>query len=448
MFKISTWTTILLLFIGLTLADNPGMVSVVKLPVVNKIRDKYFTTLFTQFGHQTIPDMSSGDVTIKDITLDLTNGDANNLKVSFDETNNALYIEVDATQVRVHLNWKYDASLLQVSGDATVDGPVSSLTLNLGFTTKPEASYFIPQVNVNSFNAQLNKDAFNLQFHCDGCPGFVEQLVESLIKDTLLDTVSQAINQQVPSQLNTVGNQILDQSFPRSVSMYNNLDVATAMTGPLTIKSDHIEVPLDSTVFLKEDGYNRQGDAPVIPSYNPNDPGEIQLFLSSYLLDTLSASLNKGVQTFTTAVKGIQINLSIDPAKGATSLKFEEGSFDISISPTILVPSYSVGLQISASAQIDPQIIPGDAKDMFYVSPKIKGFKMSNLQLIVGGSTYSLSFVKSFLNTLFQYVINSGLVPKIGAPKLAVLPLVVSSSELDFHATYSEFGAIFDFGRS
>lgn len=445
--KLLLSVVILILCLGKIYAENPGMVADVKLPLIEKIRDKYFTTIFSQFGHQTVPDMQTGDLKVSGITVDLTNGASGNLKIGFDQANNALDIEVDNTQVRVHVNWQYKKSIVSVSGDATITGPVSPLTLNLGFTTKAEGSYFIPQVAVNAFNANFNKGSFNLDFHCSHCPGEVEKWISDALKDQLIDSVSSAINSQVPSQLNSVGNQVLDKSYPRSMTIFNNIDIATALSSTILVQSDHLELPLDSTVFLHEEGYNRPGDAPEIPTYNPSDPGEVQMFMSSYLLSTLTTALNKGAQSYKMTAMGIEYDISLDPAIGQSTFGFEEGDFDMNISPSITIPAFGIGVQLTADAKLSPIISQGDDKNMLSITPKIKGLSMSALKLVYAGSTYDISFVSSYFNSIMQYVLNAIAIPTIPIAKKPAMPLHVTGSELDFHAAYTEFGIVFEFGK-
>ena len=444
--KILNSIVILTMTFCMVLSENPGVVLDIKMQVIEKIRDNYFTQLFKDFGHQTLPDIKSGDLEIKDITADISNTSPDNLKIQFVEGSNVLAIEVDSTNIDVSVNFHYSESIVSVSGSAKLKGPIDKLTMNLGFDKKSESTYFIPQIKVDQFKTYLDKGAFSFDFSCHNCPGFVEDLVEKYLKDDLVDEVAKALNEQLPSELNSDGNKLIDESYPRSVTLYNNIDIETSMSDGISVKSDHLEIPLDSTIFLHEKGYHRAEDAPVIPTYNPNDPGEIMLFLSPYLLLTLGDTLNEGVQTYNTTFMGTNYQVFLDPAVGKTALTFEEGDFAIDFSPKIMATDYSIGIEITASAKLNPVVSKGDSKNMFYVTPKIKSLQLSTIKLLSGTTPVDISFIASYLNTIVESLINTVAVPVIPVPKQSVLPLHVTKSELDFHSNYSEFGIVFDFG--
>uniref|UniRef100_A0A7S3JNE7 Bactericidal permeability-increasing protein n=1 Tax=Euplotes harpa TaxID=151035 RepID=A0A7S3JNE7_9SPIT len=427
-------------------SENPGLVAAIKMPIIEKVKNQYFVSAFQQFGHQTVPDQSEGDLHVSNIRVDMSNTSPNNLKVSFVKASNAIGVDIENTGIVVNVDWRFKKSIISVSGDAKVSGTIGGIAMGIVLTKMQEGSYFIPQIGVNNFNLNMDKGAFSLDFHCNHCPGEIEKLISGFLKDKLLDAVRSAIISQTPSQVTSIGNTMLNQDYPRAVSIFSNIDVATAMIGDIAVQDDHLEVPLDSTIFLHTKGYNRPGPAPEIPGYNPKDPGDVMMFFSPYLLSTLSDTLNQGPQSYSVSFYGINVDVTLDPSQGQTSLALEDGDLSAKFSPMINLPSYGVGLQMTATAQINPTILQGDDTNMFYVTPSIKSMTLSSLSLFVGSVPIDLSFMVVYLNAFVQAVINKGLIPTIAVAKLAALPIHVINSELDFHKAYSEFGILFDFG--
>lgn len=426
-------------------AVNPGLVTAITLPIINKARDKYFELVFQTFGHQVIPDVSSGDITIRNIVADLANASPNDLQVSFDSGSNSIRVDIAQTTMNVQVDWHYSKSIISVSGDARVYGTLDGMGMNIPMTSVADGEFIIPQIGVENFGLNFNKDNFGLDFHCSGCPGFVEDLIKSFMKDTLLDTVRDQINAQVPSQLNTIGNQILLTSYPRTVNIYENFGFASALTDRITVTDTHLEVPIDATVFRFDQGFSRPGDAGDMPHYNAQDPGEILLFINNYLLDTFKATVDSEGFKYITTILGYDLEVDLATGTGLSELKFEEGDFSFTANPTIMATSFGVGLQLSANAKFNPTIKPGDAASMFFVTPTIKSLSMSNLNVIYSGQTYDISFIANYLNGFLQGVINTYVIPTISIPKFAILPLQVVNSELDFHGGYAELGDQFEF---
>lgn len=438
---------ILISLLAACYAENPGLVAVVKLPIINKIKDKYFETAFQSFGHQNLPDFSSGDLSVSNIVVDMANTSPANLKLAFVSEKNAMGIEIDQTSIVVNVHWHYKKSIISVSGDAKISGTINSIGMNLGLTKLQSDSFFVPQVSVMDFSLGMDKGAFSLDFHCDHCPGEIEKIIGSILKDQLIDQVRDQIQSQVPNQINQIGNQVLASDYPTTFNMYQNFGIATGLSDSILVAADHLELPLDATFFAWDKGFSRPATTPDMPHYNPNDPGEIMMFFNPYLVSTLSDTINTGVQTYTDVVMGIQYDVSLDPALGQTTLGFEEGDLVVTATPTIIASAYGVGIRIGATAKLDPKISNGDDQNMFSVTPKIKTLALSSLAAVYNGTTLDLSFAVDYLNAVITGFLNQLVIPTIPIAKREILPLHVTNSELDFHSTYGEFGILFDFGR-
>jgi hypothetical protein len=411
------------------------------------VRDQYFETAFSSFGHLTVPDVSSGDFKVTNIRVDMDNGSPDNLKVSFQKDTNSIGVEIDQTHLVVNVDWKYSKSIISIGGSAEIDGTIGGIAMGIAMSTAPADQMFVPQIGINGFILNLDKGAFNLDFHCDNCPGEVEKLISDYLKDQLIDQVQAQIQAQVPTQMTAVGNQILQNSYPKIFNLYNNIDIATGLVASIIVNDDYLSLPLDGTIFLDSEGYNRPGITPDMPSYNPKDPGEIMMFFNEYLVDTLTTTLNKESQTYQGTILGFAFQASLDPSVAQTILTFEEGDFNIKATPKITFTSLKLGFELGAIAKINPKILKGDATNMFSIVPQVKGLSLTSLKVFILGIPINLSFGISLLNPLIQMLLNMAVVPTIAIPKLQIMPLHVTDSELDFHNSYSEFGILFDFGQ-
>ncbi|CAI2369004.1 unnamed protein product [Moneuplotes crassus] len=426
-------------------ANNPGLVAVIKRDIIDKVRDQYFDSVFQELGELNIPDVDAGDMKITQIKAALSNGSPENLITSFHNDINAVGVELKETVMDVNVNWKYKKTILSLSGTAHVKGTIQDLGLNVVMNKLVEDQYAIPQINVQDVNVGMDKSKFDLNLKCSGCPGEVEKWISGIMKGQLLDEIQSQIRDQVPAQANTKGNDILKEQYPRSYPLYNNIAIATALTDSIDVQDDHLEILLDGTFFPHDQGYKRPSDASEMPHYNPNDPGHIMMFISSYLVDTLSSTIGVEKQTYDFTILGISYQFSLDPAAGKTSLSFEDGDFIVQAVPTIVASDYGVGISIGGSVKLDPSISAGDETNMLSVTPSVKGLTLSSLQVITPSQTYDLSSVAEYANVVAEAFLNWLVVPTIGVKKQEVLPLTVVDSELDFHKDYSEVGLKIEF---
>jgi len=430
-----------------TLAENPGFVTVIKPQIIEKARDKYFETIIDLVGHQVIPEVDAGDMKVTNIRIDLSNPSPSNLQIAFKKDINAIGVSVLQTKIDVAVDWKYHTSIFSESGNAKVDGTLGGISMDIAMTKLADGPFFIPQIDVQNTQVNLDKGAFSLDLHCHNCPGFVEKWIRDWLKDKLLDEVRDQIKSQVPVQANQIGNANLAQLYPRGITLYEDIDIATGLTDVVTIQDDHLEVLIDATVFPHDQGYKRPGAAGDIPHYNPQDPGEIMLFVGEYLLDTLSNTINLSVESYSTSVLGFGVVASLDPAVGKTAVTFEEGDFIVTATPTITVTALQTSLVFEGKAKLSPKISNGDKVNMFSITPKVGQLELESMKLVTPGDTYDLSPVMNYLNGVFIGFLNTFIVPKIPIKKLDVLPLHVANNELDFHAGYSELGLLFDLSQ-
>ena len=376
----------------------------------------------------------------------MSNAAPDNMKMSFDNSTNSLKVSIIKTGIQINANWKYKVKFVSVSGNVQISGTLDSIGMGIGMTKAAEGTYFIPQIGVNHFALDMNKGAFSVKLTCHHCPGEVEKLITKFMKGKMLDQVKNAISSQTPSMITTMGNNILKTSYPWTFTLYDEIDITTALTKEISVQSDHLEIPLDGTIFLHSKGYARPGPAPVIPTYNPKNPGEVMMFISPYLIHTLADTLNLKTYNFTLDLFGHQISISIDPGEGKTAFEFEEDSFNAIIKPTIMIPSYNIGIQLGANVGIHPKIDAGDDKNMMHVTPLIRSLSLNSLKIKIGSMSFDLSYTVFFWNLFIQFFANYALIPKIAIPKHPLLPLHVTGNQMEFHKTHSEVGILFNFG--
>ena len=432
------------LFLVTIFAQNPGLVTVVKKEIIDQARDKYFQTVIGLVGHQVIPNVDEGHLRVSNIRIDLSNPSATNLQTGFRKDINAISVSIKQTNINVAVDWKYKKAFVSESGNAKIFGTLNGISMDIVMTKMAEGPYFIPQISTQNTQVDFDRGAFKLDFNCHHCPGEVEKWIKDVLKHKILDQVKNQIQSQVPAQVNQIGNANLSKLYPRALSLYDGIDIATGLTDVIAVQDDHLEVLVDATVFPHDQGYTRTEEAGDIPHYNANDPGEIMLFIGKYLIDSLSTTINAGVQVYTTTILGFTIEATLDPSIGETSITFEEGDFIISATPTIKLSALEMGIQFGATAKLNPQISNGDDVNMFSVLPQIEEITLSSLMIVTPGDSYDLTIIMDYLNSVLLGFLNTFMTAQIPIKKLALLPLHVTKSELDFHVGYSELGLLFE----
>lgn len=429
------------------LADNPGFVTSIRRPIIDKVRDQYFESVFEALGTQMLPDFSDGDISVSNIRVDLANSDPQNLQVSFSKDLNAIVVSIELTKVNINVNWKYKKLLVSLSGSAVIDGTIDGISLAIPIGTAQIGYFKIPSIDVSNFNLNFDSNVFRVKLKCSGCLPPVESLLTTFMKGSLLNKVKAQISTQVPFQVKTMGNSLLKDNYPTSIALYETIEFTTALVDDIHVEDDHLEIKFDGTIYRRDMGYERPYPAPEMPTFNPEDPGEIMMFFSSYLTDTLSDTLNLNEYTYKSKVLGIGFTATLDPSKGKTNIGFEEGDFVLDVHPRITTNALKLGAEFGAKIKLKIKIKNGNKANLMTVVPSVHKIALKSLKVIIGGVPINFSLLTFLVNPFIKLALNWLVIPKIEIPQSDLLPLTVTNNLLDFHSGYSELGILFDFNN-
>mmetsp|Transcript_20645 Transcript_20645/g.18293 ORF Transcript_20645/g.18293 Transcript_20645/m.18293 type:complete len:347 (+) Transcript_20645:43-1083(+) len=341
------------------------------------------------------------------------------------------------------VNWKYKKSIISVSGSATITSTLSNIKMNILLDKVAEEDHYLPQVKATNFDFSMSGTGFRLK--CSHCPSEVEKLISKWMKGDLIDTIEKQIRSEVPKDINSKGNQVIKEVYPRIFNLLGNIDISTVMTDVITVGDDHVEVPIDGTVFLHDKGYVRPHSTENMPHFNPEDPGEMQLFLNDYLLETLDDVVNAEKHTFEEKLFGMKYEVALDPEIGSTSLSFIDGDFYIDATPKVFFETLKSGVEFEAQIKMNPDILNGSSEDMMSINLSIDNLSLKTFKLIMFGKVLDIDPSTKLINPLLKIFLNYGILPKIKIPKTKLIPLKVTGSEVDFHEGYSELGISFNF---
>ena len=395
-----------------------------------------------------LDDISQGDLKITEVNVEVVNEDHNNVQLSFNQDKNALGVAVSNTYIKAHVNWKYEILFFSVSGVGDVSGPINYVGMNLGFETQEKGGMSIPKLNIQDFDISFNTEGFNFNFDCNLCPGDVVNLILGAFKGQLLDEVrNQARNVVYNNVINLVNSVLLDQ-YPLTTEVTDEMSIGLATTGPVSVKPDFLSVPIDGTVFLTQEGYNRPFEAPEIPSESPENPGEIILFISKYVYQTLEKTINKVPMNFETTLYGFTIQIQIDGSRVPLEIATRDKDLHLLGGAIVTIPALRLSFEVGASADVDIFFQSGDSTNMIFVDPEIdrSSLKLTTFKISLFGWQFNLNFLTGIANYIIGMIVNRMIFPTMAVPKFEALPLTATAAIVEFFETYTEAGVAFNFG--
>ena len=427
---------------------NPGLIGGLKLPMVKKMKDQFFYPIMEEFKNATMTDMQEGNLRVYGINVQVTNDHHNNVNLMYNTSHNGIGISVDKTFLKVHVDWVYEKGIFKIKGTGDISGPISHVGMTMGFGTQPKGKFLIPKISISDFDMLFDKSNWHFEFHCTGCPAKIINFIMNAFKGPLCDKIRKESFKIVDTKITQKINEKFYESYPTLAEINNDLSISLATTGPVSIKSDYLHVPLDATIFLTKDGYNRSFEAPEIPSEDPANPGEIQLYASKYLYQTFVKSINKIPMKFSTQILGFNANIHIDGSKVPIIFSTHDKYLHFEGGGVISIPALFLELDIGATAHLDLFFKSGDKSNMIYIHPEINrdSIKMTTFKVSIFGFKINLTPITSLINPLIKFIANSQVIPTIEVPKSDILPLTATAALVKFFDTYTEAGIAFNFG--
>lgn len=420
---------------------NPGYVIAVREQIFTDLIQRYFQPILDKFGHFHIPAISASGINITDVFGNITNPSASNVIFNFNQTGKSLDIGMVNTTVSAGFNWKYST----LSGSANITGPVKTSEISLLFDSAVKNQFKIPQVNLKQFLFALDKNSFKIHLDCSSCPQVIIDLLVKMFKTILLDSIEKIMDTIVNQKIFDEMNKVIFTLYPTTLNITKDIGICLATTNTIAISDDHIEVPLDLTMYLTSEGYSRQGDGPVIPTYDVKLPGEIMFFLSSYVTDSAMRLFNKIPLSFPFTLWSIPMTLDILGPAAPTSIKILQNNFEIIATPTLSIDSLKTKITIEIETSVDASVKAGDNTYLLYFTPQLKKVSLNKIIVDFLGYKLDLSMLNFAFNWVAKQIINHIFIPTIPIPQIPGFKLKMSDSILQVQNDYVEFGVSFDF---
>jgi hypothetical protein len=426
------------------LAINPGAVIGLREPVLNQIKDYYFDIIMLGFQFLFIEDLTDHSVTLTGISPTLDIPSSSHVTVHTDAERNALRVVVQDAGLKVHLNWKDSSS--SHTGVADLDGTIDNITLYMSFDATHVNQTYRPKINFDEVLINQNASDFSINYACSECDQDAIDRIEHALGVRMFEHFESKAKDLVNLLISTVVNLQLETMYPETFPLSSDIAIDVGMTGKAEVKHDFVAVPIDSTIFLKSQGYNRPMVAPEFQFVNPDNPGEMILFTSDYVFKTISNILNTYDVDFTLPVYGTNVTITLDGDRIPFHLESEEGHMVLQAGGIVSVPAWVSALEFTLVTKLDLDLQRGDSTAMLYMHPTLIDADFSSLVLIVLGFRIDLTnSIVPFVNRMMEILLNIVFLPRFKIPKLEALPLKFNEAQLEFFKNHTELGVTFKY---
>lgn len=268
----------------------PELNLMIKEIIFEKIKDVVIPDVMKKYHEVDFPDFEHGNhlysVKFFDMELDAFPLNRNQMRVEFHEDKNAMFVEV------INLFFTFQAKMkakllhfVHAHGSATIDVDIERFKFMVNPILVQEGdinqlSYHIDELDIIVLGAYISHLSVNhlpTWLFRGACNRALELAILTY------DAFRGPIEAHVIKVLNEKR-----MLVPPSINIKNHpLNVSLSFPNNIVLKSDRIEVPFDGTIFYNKTTYHPDVHAaPAMPSYNPQNPNNFQLFLNQHMLKT------------------------------------------------------------------------------------------------------------------------------------------------------------------
>lgn len=298
---------ILLLSVALASAQTtypPGVNLMINNGIIDKFRDIIIPDIMEQFKVIRPADIDHShsvyEIKIYDMEADIVPLRGDQVEITMDETDNTLYARV--TDFEMYFNAKaYGRALfVHAHGDARIHAKVDAFSFKIEPLIKVDGDlndldYKVDSIEVDLSNGDIHLDHLSI--------GILPSWLLAPIGNLILDSCTAAyrlFEQQIDGLIVEILNKNKEQ-IPNHIDIPNTgMTMSLSFPNVPRLSHDQIRVPFDGTIFLTSEGYHPSADpAPEMPDYNPDNPNNIQVFLSQHVLKTTIDTVKRSGMVYT-----------------------------------------------------------------------------------------------------------------------------------------------------
>lgn len=277
---------------------NPGMNVDVKDLLIFKIKDVIVPEIMEEFKQIQIPDQGvthdSYELRVYGLEADIVPLTKDQIQIITDEPQNALTVTVNNFQMSFEGNAYARALFIHLHGSATIQ----ALLRTVSFTV-------VPKLRVDGDLNAIDYDIKDIKIDVHAGDIKFSKLTIGDLPSWLLASITNVfiesatfIYHEFEGFLDGLIVKALDKwrvAIPDAIEIPDTqFSVSVSFPNVPHFKADRIELPFDGTIFLTSEGYHPSAtEISPIPSFNPEDPNNIQVFLHEHVLNTAIAAIKK-----------------------------------------------------------------------------------------------------------------------------------------------------------
>lgn len=364
---------------------SPGINVGIKDWLIFKIRDEILPEVMEEFKQITFPDQGvvqdHYEVKVYGMEADIIPLTKEQITIITDEAQNTLTVEIDNFQMSFEGHAYARALFVSTHGEAAINVKIEKIS----FTVEPR---LIVDGELNRLDYNIDAIALDIKAGDIKFTKLTLGVLPSWLLTSLTNVIVESatfVFHEFEGIFDKIVVKVLDKwrvSIPDSIVIPGTkFSASLSFPNVPRLKADRIELPLDGTIYVTEQGYTpTTREITEMPSFHTEDPNNIQIFLHQYTANTALKSIASSATVLRVDNKVLeQFGLATD----VLFVKWLSHLF-----PKLLC-SFDKEAEVSIDLGIDPNLV----NDIEFSSNKIQGKISPSFKFLVGEEhAFTLSF--------------------------------------------------------
>jgi hypothetical protein len=283
---------------------NPGMNVAVKDLLIFKVRDIIIPELMEEFKQISIPDQGVThehyELRVYGMEADITPLVPEQITIVTDEPTNTLTVAIDNFHMTFDGQAYARALFIHFHGEAAISATIRKISFTIAPKLKADGD--LNRIDYDIKNIVFDVQAGDIKFTKLTIGDLPSWLLTS-ITNVFVESLT-FIYHEFEKTFDSLVVKVLDHwrvTIPDAVEIPStSFSVSISFPNVPGLKADRIELPFDGTVFNTAEGYNpTTRTLEPIPTFNADDPNNIQVFLHQYVFNAGIGELKKAGSTMT-----------------------------------------------------------------------------------------------------------------------------------------------------
>jgi hypothetical protein len=353
-------------------STSPGLAFVIKKEWLDQLKESMHNFLVNELDHIHIPDVEDKTFELKDIIASVELSSPQDIEIVLEEKSNSFEISIVNTSVYVSLEAHYKSMFVTITGSLQGTANIDKVSTMVQIGTQRRGVHYIPKFTFQNSYVNMSKDSVEFMVNWSLIPNCLINSIINFFKGRFLEEyLKNYFEEFFDTRLSKIINRRLTKCYPTEVEILKGVSASIGLARAPVVKSDHLVVLLDGTIYFSASGYIPSTIDSEITLPSIDELQTASLFINGSLLKSISRALKCVTYSKELKVIGHKISIWYDGSVQSANFKCEQDKIEITGQLRAEIPKMQTVLLLKIQLMIAVEVSSGDKEHLIVFKPMI-----------------------------------------------------------------------------